>query len=980
MVRKPIKYFIYITAFTLLVTGCQDSSIKTNTVATDSSSVIEKSSEDVLLRKNTTGSTTDNMVVEETNHSANIEEVNHSKTTQSTIDTSIILTKKEPKPEAVIKVSLSYSSGATIEIDKDIDKVQVTNSLSYATLLTEPTSVKPNYIPTLNILGSIVSGEQGDLDIIIRIAEHNGGVNSDGNLTFTIVKNRNIIIEFDQAEITRQGQTVNNPLWDIEETNALYIFTYIGNNGLFVQHTESKVGLRGVYTSTSSAKGQFSLDATIAGGTGEEYISDNRDSETIEFNNIIDTQAPTISLNGESNMSLIIADTYIEQGATAIDGFDGDVTVDINGNVDTSQLGMYIVTYTATDKADNEVTIERTIHVVTKLNTAPIAMPQIILLDDQKNIPILLTASDEDDDNLSYSIVDHPEGGALSGTLPNLIYTLNANYAGNDSFTFKVHDGKADSEVVTVTLAGGKYGINDNNLGVYVISKSSTEYVLPQITDSTFNALSLANQYKIADKLLTSLFFAYSYEALTTRIESGTFISDIKSQLSEETNDMDEVNSNVYNSDMYYQSDYYPANTILTRFYEMKTLDKTYLNHWMSYILTQTILFAPATELDTVGRVDAHGVYNRLFNLSDSEVGMRYATFIHMQSNENWRRFRSPEDNGREMLEIYALDADDTHVPIAAQALKNWHLSRDKDTLVIDQDKNSELLRLMDDMEFRSGVDFYASLAHSKAFTKGVSTRLVDFMFTDTPQSKKNEIIAAIVSSNPETWSDILVQILFSTEYLLHTQRAKSAEENILSLMKKLSYNSYYYTFNNMRNDMINMGQSSMRYKLGKLTRVPMDNISFATLQKSLRDRIFRSWSRDAENSWNPNDIDDTHNIEYFNNSPKVWQHKGISSKYFMSEEKYEVVANDIIQTDKNFINTIFNSILNRDAKIDEMSMIINHLTEPSLQWFANDLNYENTDKNYQEYIRYKARYYIQYIVFEYILRLDDLYFYKEVE
>jgi len=56
--------------------------------------------------------------------------------------------------------------------------------------------------------------------------------------------------------------------------------------------------------------------------------------------------------------------------------------------------------------------------------------------------------------------------------------------------------------------------------------------------------------------------------------------------------------------------------------------------------------------------------------LNDQE-GLRFITYKHMMSEDNWRRFRSPEDNGREMLEIYNLDFNDAHVPISAKALQN---------------------------------------------------------------------------------------------------------------------------------------------------------------------------------------------------------------------------------------------------------------------------------------------------------------------
>lgn len=129
---------------------------------------------------------------------------------------------------------------------------------------------------------------------------------------------------------------------------------------------------------------------------------------------------------------------------------------------------------------------------------------------------------------------------------------------------------------------------------------------------------------------------------------------------------------------------------------QCKDLDRNFINHWMIYIITQTILFSPAFELSSVSTPDVYRVYNRLYKNQKNEKGMRYTTFTHMQSNENWRRFRSPEDNGREMLEIYLLDDRDESVPIVAQALQNWRLSRQGDTLIVGLNDNTEPLELYD--------------------------------------------------------------------------------------------------------------------------------------------------------------------------------------------------------------------------------------------------------------------------------------------
>ena len=70
-------------------------------------------------------------------------------------------------------------------------------------------------------------------------------------------------------------------------------------------------------------------------------------------------------------------------------------------------------------------------------------------------VTISLTATDADNDPLSYSIVSSPNHGLLSGTLPNLTFTPDAGFTGTDSFTFRASDGTNLSNVATVTLNVG---------------------------------------------------------------------------------------------------------------------------------------------------------------------------------------------------------------------------------------------------------------------------------------------------------------------------------------------------------------------------------------------------------------------------------------------------------------------------------------------------------------------------------------------
>jgi serine protease len=86
------------------------------------------------------------------------------------------------------------------------------------------------------------------------------------------------------------------------------------------------------------------------------------------------------------------------------------------------------------------------------LNDPPVANDQSVTTDEDTSVSITLTATDSNNDLLTYSIDSGPLHGMLTGTAPSVTYTPNDNYNGGDSFTFKANDGKVDSNIATVTI------------------------------------------------------------------------------------------------------------------------------------------------------------------------------------------------------------------------------------------------------------------------------------------------------------------------------------------------------------------------------------------------------------------------------------------------------------------------------------------------------------------------------------------------
>jgi len=95
-----------------------------------------------------------------------------------------------------------------------------------------------------------------------------------------------------------------------------------------------------------------------------------------------------------------------------------------------------------------------TIHVIAK-NQAPVAVDDNITLFEDTPIRFnpLANDSDADGDNLIFRVLSQPSKGQIVVNSDKTIsYTPNANYSGDDSFSYQLNDGQADSAIATVRL------------------------------------------------------------------------------------------------------------------------------------------------------------------------------------------------------------------------------------------------------------------------------------------------------------------------------------------------------------------------------------------------------------------------------------------------------------------------------------------------------------------------------------------------
>jgi len=512
-----------------------------------------------------------------------------------------------------------------------------------------------------------------------------------------------------------------------------------------------------------------------------------------------------------------------------------------------------------------------------------------------------------------------------------------------------------------------KYDLSYKGLSFYYKNKPASQYRLTQLSDGEFNALTEMQQFQVADKLLSTLFFGLPQDKLEVKIASQRFISQIRAGLNSDRSDKEWLESYILDKEYFRQNaSTQEAVDILSRFYAMHELDRYFLNNWAAYILTQTIMFSPAYELDSTHTPNISRVYNRLVNFLEDESGMRYTTYVHMMSEDNWRRFRSPEDNGREMMEIFLEDEDDAKVPLAGKALQNWKLNRDNDTLVVGRNENTEPLELFGAIVY-NGDDFYREMVKSGAFQETISARLVDFFFINASAEKKASITASIVASRPETFQDVLLQIVFSKEYLLNNERAKSAEELFYAQAKKSDFKHYVNTFDYFRRALEEMHQASMKYKLGKSERVPLDTLSFASYHRYIRENLLLRRS-------SPSYVD-----RFDSGNRQGWSDSYVADVRFDFDDSDELASLD------SLVSYLFKTTIYREPTQAELTLFREHMQRDNNGLmelnYTFDMFYTNVnDATRQITERASRKSYIVGIVLDYLSRLETFYMQSEVK
>ncbi|HIP21237.1 MAG TPA: DUF5011 domain-containing protein, partial [Sulfurimonas sp.] len=209
-----------------------------------------------------------------------------------------------------------------------------------------------------------------------------------------------------------------------------------------------------------------------------------------------DVTAPIITLNGESNVTLTQGSEYIELGASAVDDRDGNVSVSVSGNVNTTIVGIYTITYTATDSANNSASKIRTVNIkeIPRTLTSLVLSPNIMALRVGNSLQVSLEGIYDDGsrktltENIAYAVGDSTlvsidEFGLLLG---NSVGTTN----------LRATVGNINSPIIEVKVVGE---LNTTNFN---FTNFGTKYIDNIPVDATVDAYDEKRFCMIAGQIL----------------------------------------------------------------------------------------------------------------------------------------------------------------------------------------------------------------------------------------------------------------------------------------------------------------------------------------------------------------------------------------------------------------------------------------------------------------------------------------------
>jgi len=516
------------------------------------------------------------------------------------------------------------------------------------------------------------------------------------------------------------------------------------------------------------------------------------------------------------------------------------------------------------------------------------------------------------------------------------------------------------------------------------------------LSQGEFNSLPPDDQYMVASKLLGTMyrgipaedFFNLDAGMANLQPKSNNFLVDTKQALStsmstaevlardtiidgldEEGNPVRDDAKYVFDTDSDAKENERAKQLPLARIKEYPISRDMYV-HWMAYVLVNTIMFSPAEEMESTDYTDVQNMYRFLVTHLEDDTPIRQVIRSNLSTLARWRVSRSAENHALEAYELYlGLFETEEDSYRGGIACKDLYLTDASDDYLIRRTDfpNTVPQLILQNQYVTTCDDLYEVIAGHPLLIPRVVEVITNYFFELRADNLdyRQRLINSIASSNPQTFEDIFTAILFSREYLLNIERPRSIEENLLPTLEALKWHPGENAdqlgrdiFRNMTEDgdgsrlnMIGMGWSPAKYKIGRLPDVPLDGLSFANYHKSMREVTLR-------------------NTSFYNPST--------NNENFLFDENADLKPFVENMSLNDFIDYLFISVLQRKASGSEKTDLID-VYENGVNSSGNPVNHLTTDADGNTVVRSSSFDDVAQITFDYISRLPEFYYFRSV-
>ena len=546
----------------------------------------------------------------------------------------------------------------------------------------------------------------------------------------------------------------------------------------------------------------------------------------------------------------------------------------------------------------------------------------------------------------------------------------------------------------------------------------TTGYTLNQ---SDFNVLSADEQFMVANKALSTMyrglpldqFFDLTQGLESPSVQYDNFISFTQVSLQTPLSQLERRNLDARILGLDDDVDTVENDSIQGRFNtfdndqphqiymaRMQTypLSKDQFVTWMSYFLANTIMFSPAREMDSTNSQDIVRVLGYLDGSLNADKPIRDVVRGWLHNLSRWRVSRSPENHALEMFELYLGIFNDTPEEIqntinGGKACGSWYLTDNNADyqLLIDLTKPEGTKSYEVFGKFVTNCeDLYDVVAGHPRLIPRVIEVIVNYFMDGSSSSVKQNLIQSIVNSNPVTFNDVFLGVMFSKSFLLTSERVKTFEENALGFLNSMYWNPRANSgelgrgaidslLDSDRFDsgadigVHRMGWAAMNYKIGRTPFLPMDVLSFATYHKAIRQEVLMN-QRAYDGRSFPKETDFTEADE-----PRPAPFPIYAGAFYIEGTENLKPELDSL-TAEEFIDFVFLTAMGRRATDVEVAAFIAEGDQTNRHYLTTDddgvVQLRRSGGGVDELYEYWADDFAE-IMLDYISRLPEFYYYR---